>query len=131
MTRRFSSIRTSKFSKSSAEDAKTVIGRTLQVGVLTSAGVMLFGLVLFLVTGNSGYPRQTFPTRPPDILNGLLLLKPYAFILLGLILLIFTPVIRVGVSILLFIKEKDRLYAVITGIVFVILIFSFFLGKAG
>jgi len=48
--------------------------------------------------------------------------------LAGLLLLILTPVIRVGVSILVFIKARDHLYVWITAIVFAILVTSFLIG---
>ena len=83
-------------------------------------------MLLFL---GSGYPGNTFPISAPGIVQGLFLLKPYAVILSGLLLLVLTPVFRVGVSILVFAQEKDRLYVAITSIVFVILIISFWLGK--
>lgn len=54
-----------------------------------------------------------------------------AVIVLGLILLIATPVVRVFVSIWAFSVEKDRAYVVITSAVFLLLAVSFILGKAG
>lgn len=113
------------------DEVEVVISRILQVGVLTSAVITLLGLVLFLVTGRSGYSGDTFPKTLPAIFLGLLALKPYAIIMLGLFILILTPVFRVGVSILVFLKEKDTRFVYITGLVFVILIVSFLLGKAG
>ncbi|WP_010495261.1 DUF1634 domain-containing protein [Paenibacillus elgii] len=106
------------------------IGQYLRAGVLLSAAVILLGLALFLILGDSGYPGRTFPARLPEIGQGLLQLKPYAVILTGLLMLILTPVFRVGVSILVFLKEKDYLYAGISLLVFLILIVSFLLGKA-
>lgn len=104
------------------------ISRTLRAGVLTSAAVTLTGLLLFLITGQSGYPGGSFPTTPLPILAGVLALKPYAVILLGLFILILTPVLRVGLSIFLFLHEKDVTFARITALVFTILIVSFLLG---
>jgi uncharacterized membrane protein len=46
------------------------------------------------------------------------------------LLLIATPVIRVGVSIFAFIYQRDRLYTLITATVFSLLLLSFVLGKA-
>ncbi|MFB0840796.1 DUF1634 domain-containing protein [Paenibacillus oleatilyticus] len=106
------------------------ISQYLRAGVLLSAAVILLGLVLFLILGDSGYPGRTFPARLPEIGQGLLQLKPYAVILMGLLMLILTPVFRVGISILVFLKEKDYLYAGISLLVFLILIVSFLLGKA-
>lgn len=114
---------------SEIEEAEIIISKLLMIGVLLSACITFIGMALFLITGNSGYAGDTFPTSPITILSGLLSLKPYAIILTGLLVLIATPVFRVGVSILVFLKEKDYLYVKITSIVFVILIISFILGK--
>lgn len=115
--------------KSKIDEVEVVISRSLQVGVLLSAAVMLIGLALFLITGNSGYPGNTFPTNLLLVFQGLIALKPYAIMLVGLFLLILTPVFRVGISILVFLKEKDFLYVKITALVFAILLVSFLLGK--
>lgn len=111
------------------EDAEILISKTLRTGVAVSAGITALGLVLFLITGNSGYPGATFPTSMLEIGKGFLDFKPYAVILSGLFLLVLTPVIRVGVSIVTFFREKDYLYVVITATVFVILIISFLMGN--
>ena len=51
-------------------------------------------------------------------------------ITLGLFLLIATPVTRVGISIVVFLLERDRRYVVITLLVLTILLFSiFFVGS--
>lgn len=111
------------------EDAEIWISKTLRAGVVLSAVITGLGLILFVLTGNSGYPGESFPASLVEILKGLFAFKPYAVILSGLFVLILTPVLRVGVSIITFLKEKDYLYAAITATVFVILIISFFLGK--
>jgi uncharacterized membrane protein len=111
------------------EDAEIWISKTLRVGVVISAVITCFGLILFILTGNSGYPGESFPTSLIEIFKGFLVFKPYAIILGGLFVLILTPVLRVGVSIITFLKEKDYLYVTITATVFLILIVSFFLGK--
>ena len=115
--------------KHDIEEVEVVISRSLQVGVLLSALVMLAGTLMFFITGSSGYPADTFPTDLGAILRGGVALKPYAVILAGLMLLIITPVFRVGVSIVEFAKERDFRYVGITALVFVILIISFLLGK--
>lgn len=107
-----------------------IVSQCLRAGVLVSAAVILLGLILFLSTGDSGYPGSTFPTSLPEIGQGLLALKPYGVILTGLFMLILTPVLRVGISIFVFLKEKDYLYSLITLLVFLILVVSFLLGKA-
>lgn len=106
-----------------------IISKALNIGVTTSAIVILIGLLMLIITGKSGYPIGYYPTSPGEILKGFLSLKPYAIILTGLLLLILTPAFRVAVSIITFLYEKDYLYTGITTLVFIILIISFILGK--
>ena len=113
-----------------SEKVEDTLGRSLQIGVLASAVIILAGLLLYLITGRSGYPGATFPTSLPALFAGVAALKPYAVILLGLFVLILTPVFRVGFSIVLFWKEKDFLYVRITALVFAILLVCFFLAPA-
>ncbi|ACL76001.1 DUF1634 domain-containing protein [Ruminiclostridium cellulolyticum] len=115
--------------KSKIESSEIFISKILRIGVIASAIVIAAGLILLFITGKSGYPGSSFPTSLGDILTGLVVLKPYAIILTGLLILIITPVFRVGVSIFTFLKEKDYMYVIITTVVFVILIISFLLGK--
>lgn len=105
------------------------VSRSLRTGVLLSAGVILVGLIKFLMLGESGYPGETYPTQIQDIIIGALQLKPFAIISAGLVLLILTPISRVGISILVFAKEKDWLYVGISTLVFVVLVCSFAFGK--
>lgn len=114
---------------SEIEEMEIVISKFLMIGVLLSAAIILIGFVMLVVTGNSGYKGDIYPTSPIKILQGAIELKAYAIILTGLLILIATPVLRVGVSIIVFIKEKDYLYVKITSLVFIILIISFVLGK--
>lgn len=116
--------------KKDIENTELKIAKLLTAGVLLSAAIILVGLILYLVTGTGGYPGDTYPTSPIAILEGILALKPYAVILFGLLILVLTPFLRVGVSIIVFAKEKDRLYVIITAVVFLILVVSLVLGKA-
>jgi len=111
--------------------AEIVVSKVLRIGVLVSGFVILLGLILYLAAGDSGYPADTYPTTLIGILQGTGSLKPAAVILFGLFLLILTPVLRVGITILVFVKAKDYLYVGITSLVFIILIISLLLGKAG
>ncbi|MBT9676330.1 DUF1634 domain-containing protein [Levilactobacillus brevis] len=110
---------------------QTIIGRILQVGVIFSAIVMLIGLVLFLVSGRSGYSGSYVPRRMGLILQGTWQLKPYAIMMLGVYCLILTPVLRVVVSIYAFYKEHDRLYVAITTLVLAILLVALAIGVTG
>lgn len=103
-----------------------IIGKILRIGVVTSAIVILIGIALYFLNG-SGY-SGSFPTRFGTIFSGIAAGKSYAIIMLGIFLLILTPVLRVVVSIYAFYKEKDKMYVIITTIVLVILIIAMLLG---
>jgi uncharacterized membrane protein len=114
---------------SSIENVELIISKMLRIGVLLSAAFILVGLTMFLMTGESGYPYETYPTTLTEIWSGLIVGKSYAIILTGLFLLILTPVFRVVVSLVTFWIERDMLYVLITSIVLLVLCISFILGK--
>ncbi|WP_238996647.1 DUF1634 domain-containing protein [Paenibacillus pinistramenti] len=103
----------------------------LRIGIYAAAAVIVTGLLWLLITGEGGYPEDTYPTSFTDIASGVADWKPVAVIEAGLFLLILTPVMRVVVSLFTFLHEKDYRFAWITALVLVILIISFALGKAG
>lgn len=109
----------------------TGIGWILQGGVLLSAAVIVLGLLL-LPSRPGGLSLQrvlAFPQTFGQVLAGLLVLRPQAVIMLGLVLLIATPVLRVVASVIAFAFERDRRYVVITLIVLAILLFSIISGS--
>src|SRR5579863_2477608 len=108
--------------------AVNIIGWTLQVGVIISAAVILLGMILLPLRpgGFSAQRLLTFPQNLGAVWSGLLILQPQAIITLGLLLLIATPVMRVAVSIAVFLVEKDRKFVVITLLVLAILLISMF-----
>ncbi|MQS75218.1 DUF1634 domain-containing protein [Companilactobacillus halodurans] len=107
-------------------EVEVIIGKILRIGVITSAIVILIGMALYFMNG-SGYTNG-FPKRFSAIFAGVASGKSYAVIMLGVFLLILTPVLRVVVSIYAFYKEHDNLYVIITTIVLIILMFAMFMG---
>lgn len=110
-------------------EVEIFVSKSLRFGVLVSGAVILLGLVLFLSSGEGGYPGDSYPTRLRDIFAGAFDMKPFGIILAGLVLLICTPIMRVGISALVFLKEKDWLYVGISAVVFLMLVSGFFFGK--
>jgi uncharacterized membrane protein len=119
-----------------------VISRLLRGGVLLSLGIVLVGTVLTFVhhptyaTSPGEFDRLTsneasFPTSLADVVRGVGNLEGRAIVTLGLLVLLATPVMRVAVSILAFLHERDHTFAVITSVVLMLLITSLVLGKAG
>lgn len=104
-----------------------VIGKILRIGVITSAIVVMIGIIMYFINGGGGYDGS-FPRRFAAIFAGIAAGKPYAVIMLGIFLLILTPVLRVVVSIYAFYKEHDKLYVIITTAVLIILIFAMMMG---
>lgn len=113
--------------------AELIISGVLRGGVLLSAGLIAVGVVAFYVRGSWRSPTagSAFPHTLASVLQGVLHGEPLAIIALGLLVLLATPVIRVLVSIVAFLLEGDRLYAVITALVLLILVASFILGRGG
>ncbi|MDV7719019.1 DUF1634 domain-containing protein [Pediococcus ethanolidurans] len=108
-----------------------IIGQVLRIGVLISAAVILVGVLLIVFTGQTGYSANVYPTTVNAIASGIVALKPFAIVMLGLFLLILTPVLRVVVSIYAFAKERDHLYVWITTFVLVILLIGMWIGYLG
>lgn len=117
--------------KHDVESSELRIAKLIRIVVFTCAAVILLGLTLYLVTGSSGYENDVYPINPMRILSGVLTLKPYAVIMSGIFLLILTPILRVAVSIIVFLKEKDFLYVGITTLVLIILLISLVIAITG
>jgi uncharacterized membrane protein len=117
------------------ERVERILGTLLQSGVIISGIVVLIGGILYAVRyGRLPVNYQNFdPERASfgslgqvgkDALHG----DGRAIIQCGLLLLIATPVSRVLFSMIAFALEGDRVYVVLTMIVFVILLYSLFGG---
>jgi uncharacterized membrane protein len=64
-----------------------------------------------------------------EVFDGLRHGRGQAIVMIGLLILIATPVMRVAVSILGFVYERDAPYFLITVLVLTLLILSFVLGR--
>jgi uncharacterized membrane protein len=119
-----------------------VISRVLRVGVTASLILISAGTLLSFLQGG-GYggehaevarltgARGAFPRNAAWLFGGLLHADGQAVIVLGLILLIATPVVRVAVSAAAFARQRDRAYVAITLVVLALLGVSLVLGKVG
>jgi uncharacterized membrane protein len=102
-----------------------IIGNLLRTGVIAAASVVASGGIWYLL--NSPEAKPAYSHFRPDV-RGLhavsTLPHPQALILIGLLILIATPVARVIFSLVAFAMERDRAYVVITLIVLVVLLYS-------
>lgn len=88
----------------------------LRGGVVLAVVLIAIGLFLGLLNPDA-LPRR--PADPGSILSGLLQMSPVGFIALGVIVMMLTPVIRVLLSVMAYLIERDPMYVLITAIVFV------------
>ena len=110
-----------------------VIGRVLQVGVLAAAIVTVIAGVLYLRQhGGEATHYETFRGVPATlsslsgILHGVVTGQRAAMVQMGLVLLILTPIARVALTLGAFVVQKDRLYVLLTTIVFAVLVYGLF-----
>lgn len=106
------------------EDINRLIYHVLRAGVVVSVAILVFGFVLVAFTGHS-IPDRSIPPRALG--QPLYTFTPEGYLSLGVLILIFTPVVRVLLSLVSFARERDRQYVLMTAIVFANLLVSFFL----
>jgi uncharacterized membrane protein len=116
--------------------AEQIVGNLLRIGVLISALVVACGGVLYLVHYGAQQPHyHLFRGEPQDlrsvtgIVKDALDLRRRGLIQFGLLLLIATPIARVAFSVLVFLRQRDYTYIVVTLIVLSILILSLLSGR--
>lgn len=115
------------------DDAKMelIMGRLLQAGVLLAATVVLAGGVMYLFAhagGHSDYrvfvARPVGLRHPKALLRGVAAGESSAIVMVGLLLLVATPICRVIFAVIAFVWEKDRLYIAVSLIVLAVLLFG-------
>jgi uncharacterized membrane protein len=119
-----------------APDDATVerlVSTVLRAGVASAALVTAAGGVMFFMRhGGDPVSYHAFTGEPAGlrslsgIVRGALGLQPEWIIAFGLLLLIATPIARVAVLLVLFLRERDRLYVAVSAIVLAVLLLSLF-----
>lgn len=111
------------------------LGNLLRVGVGVAATLVFSGAIWYLVRHGGEAPHYA-QFRALDmnregakaILQGIADGRARSLIQAGLLVLIATPVARVLFSLAAFLRQRDWVYAGITGIVTAVLLLSFFRG---
>lgn len=112
---------------------ETVVGVMLRTGVMLAAAIVLTGGVLYLFQNHG--PRPDYrqfngePHRLMDvgsIAHGVVTGDARSIIMLGLLVLIATPVARVIMCVVGFLFERDKLYVMVSTVVLAILVYSLF-----
>ena len=119
------------------------ISLVLRIGVLVSVAIITAGLVVMFahhsdylaLRGPVSYTTLTststpFPHSFGALWHSIARGEGQGIILLGVLILILTPVVRVAVGVLSFVYEKDVPMALVTLLVLVFLVGSFFLAGA-
>lgn len=125
--------------------AETIISHVLRVGVWIAAFFLSTGLLVSWVhphpTGFSTTDLSTLVAGQTitninqfhsfgELLGQFLFFDPGAIISVGVMVLIALPILRVALTVILFLLERDYLYFFITGFVLLVLISGILLGRA-
>ncbi len=108
-------------------------------GVCISLILILLGLSISFVhhpqylrskseLGRLVEPGAAFPRTLPEVATGLRAGQGRAITVVGLLVLILTPILRVAISIVAFIEQRDARFALITTTVLILLIASLMIG---
>ncbi len=118
--RRFAQLARGEFA-----DMDLVLSWLLRWMVRASILILLFGLVVVALTGFQ-FPHRTVGFN--RLITEVVELRRAAILDLGIVILISVPLTRVAVSLVLFARRRDKAYAVMTGLVLVILLAGLLLG---
>lgn len=106
-----------------------LISNVLRFGVILSAVLIMVGLVMMALSGTI----PTHGTSAPLHLDGaglsmlgqgLAELNGRAWVMLGLLCLVGTPVARVALSLVMYVRQHDMTYIAITSFVLAVLLLS-------
>ena len=114
-------------------DLNRSVGNLLRIGVLASVVTSLFGFIKLFTEGFTMPKDYTSLEISEEHIwknfwTSLLNFEGVAIIQLGILLLIFTPLVRILFALIGYIKEKDYTYVVISVIVLGIMLVSFLMG---
>lgn len=117
--------------KSSDRQLENLIGNLLKYGVIIASAIVLLGGILYLIRHGSepadyhifrGEPAEF--RSPAGVVTAILSGSRRGIIQFGLLVLIATPIARVAISLLTFLRHRDFTYVVVTLCVLAGLIYS-------
>jgi uncharacterized membrane protein len=131
------SNREHRWLKMKDEELQNQLGRLMLSGVLLAAAIMGVGLVWLLATREALPPGDhIFLGEPKYFENPISMIQRAlefrevghrrSLIMIGVVLLLINPVVRVAFAAYGFAAQGDRLYTLISLVVFVVLLLSFF-----
>jgi uncharacterized membrane protein len=105
------------------------IARILSIGSAAAIVLLVVGTVLLFAAGGSPLDSSWPPFDPRSLVASLLALEPAAYLYLGLVVAIATPLLRVGVALVAFARAGDARMAVVSAAVLVVVAVA--IGVAG
>lgn len=114
-------------------DLNRSVGNLLRIGVVLSVTVSFIGFVKLFLEGFK-MPKNYADLEVSNdrvfhyFWKSLSHFEGMGIIQLGILLLVFTPVVRIIFALIGYLKEKDYTYVIISFIVLVIITFSFLMG---
>ena len=124
-----------------SRQVELLLSNLLRIGVVTSLTIVVIGTIVSFVRhpdylfSKTELHRLTardsaFPNTLSESVTAVLHGQGRGIVIVGILLLVATPVMRVAVSILAFVYEKDLIFVLITSTVLALLLLSFVLGRA-
>ena len=121
-----------KYNKTKREQQlELLLSNLLKYGVFLASAVVLVGGILYLIRHGAepadyrvfhGVPSEF--RSPEGVINAVLAGRGRGIIQLGLLILVATPIVRVAISFLAFLRQRDYVYVVVTLLVLSGLIYS-------
>ncbi|AFY60313.1 DUF1634 domain-containing protein [Synechococcus sp. PCC 6312] len=121
------------FEQRNRDDEKMdqLLGNVLRGGVVLSATVIFIGGMIYIWrNGQETVALSVFKGEPtylkllPDLLAADAQTHGRAIIQTGILLLLLTPITRVALSLLIFLRQRDFTYVLVTAIVLAVLLHS-------
>ena len=110
----------------SLEKMEVLLSNVLRAGVMVSACLLILGLALTVITGDTSCPNGVLDMK--WFLWGDPFLAPSHVLFLGFLVLIVTPVLRITAYIDIYVMDKDWPFVTLTTLVLLTLFVSFTLG---
>jgi uncharacterized membrane protein len=118
-----------------------LISALLRGGISISLAVIVAGTTVSFIhhpdyaSSAAALARLTRPGMAPhdlrEVAAGIAGFRGQALVMLGLLVLMATPVVRVAASLVVFARSRDRAFVLLTSTVLVLLLLSVALGRAG
>jgi uncharacterized membrane protein len=112
-------------------DLDRSIGRLLTVGTYLGVAALAVGTILQLAAGISPLQADWPAFDPAAIPAGLVALRPDAYLWLGLMIVIATPIARVAAALVAFVVARDTAMVVVAAGILVVIAAGVTLGIAG